>query len=366
MEREAAPLSRRRLAITLALLALPVVWVVLRCASSNEIPFISQSSRAPWIAAPEPVTGTLRQWGREDFPVSVFRRRFELDRVPAPAWLRMRALRAFRVLVNGEPVPGAASDGSRWRDTSELDLAPWLRPGANELVVEVENPIGPSLLSLRLEGLEPPLVSDREWRVSVDGGPAGFVELADDTRRSPDALAVGTPRQALRERWVAVALLFSAGAAASLAGRRFGTPALLQRLPAASLALGLAAWAALFARKLVRLPLAIGFDVQSHLQYVELLASRARDPARDGRLVDLPSPAVLRAGRDAGRGGRSRLGEWQADAEGDRVRRRHARSRRHRRARAPLAAGRPCGARARNPVCRRASREPLQRRLLLE
>jgi len=283
VEREAAPLSRRALAIAVALLALPAAFVVLRCASSNAIPFISQSSRAPWIAAPELVSGTLRQWGRDDFPVSVFRRRFELDPVPASARLRVRALRAFRVLVNDVPVPDAASDGSRWRDTTELDLAPWLRPGANELAVEVENPIGPSLLSLRLEGLEPPLVSDREWRVSVDGGPPMLAELADDTRRSPHALAVGTPRQALLERWVAVALLFVAGVAASLAGRRFGSPRLVEKLPAASLALGLAAWAALFARKLVHLPVTIGFDAQSHLQYVELLASRRAVPlATDG------------------------------------------------------------------------------------
>ena len=283
VERGAAPLSRRALAIAAALLALSAVFVVLRCASSNAIPFIVQSGRAPWIAAPEPISGTLRQWGREDFPVSVFRRRFELDPVPAPAWLRVRALRTIRVFVNGVPVPGAVSDGSRWRDTLELDLAPFLVAGANEIKVEVENPIGPSLLSLRFEGLEPPLVSDREWTVSVDGGPAARVELADDTRRSPDALAVGTPGQALRERWVAVALLFVAGVAASLAGRRFGKSAWVKWLPTASLALGLAAWAALFARKLVHLPLAIGFDAQSHLYYVELLASRRGIPlATDG------------------------------------------------------------------------------------
>jgi hypothetical protein len=280
---QAAPLSRRSVAAAAALLALPIAFIVLRCASSNDIAFIVQASRAPWIAAPEPVAGTLRQWGREDFPVSVFRRRFEIQQVPAFAPLRVRALRAFRVLVNEVPVPGAASDGSRWRETRELDLAPFLVPGANELEVEIENPIGPSLLSLRLDGIEPPLVSDRDWRVSVDGGAPRSAELADDTQRSPGALAVGTPGEALRQRWVAVALLCIAGAAVSLASRRFVTPGLVERLPAASLVFGLAAWAALFARKLVRLPLTVGFDAQSHLQYVDLMATQRAVPlATDG------------------------------------------------------------------------------------
>lgn len=274
----AAPLSRRAIAAAAVLLALPVGFVVLRCAASNDVPFIVQSNAAPWIAAPEPVAGTLRQWGREDFPKSVFRRGFELREKPASVRLRVRALRAFRVLANGAPVPGASSDGSRWRDTFELELAPFLVAGANELAVEVENPIGPALLSLRLAGVEPPIQSDGDWRVSVDGGPPRLAVLADDTRRLPEALAVETPAEALRERWLAVALLFGAGAAASLAAARFGKSALVQRLPAATLLVAFAAWASLFARKLVYLPLTIGFDAQSHLQYVDWLATRRSVP----------------------------------------------------------------------------------------
>jgi len=281
--RGGAPLSRRVLAAAAALLALPVLFVVLRCASSNDVPFIVQRDAAPWIAAPQPVEGTLRQWGREDVPKTVFRRGFELREPPREARLRLRALRAFRVLVNGAAVPGAASDGSRWRDALELDLAPWLAAGANELAVEVENPIGPALLSLRLGGVEPELRSDRDWRVSVDGGAPALAVLADDTRPSPHALAVETPGEALRERWVSVALLFVAGAAASLAAGRVAPPGLLASLPVLTLALGALAWVWLFVRKLAHLPLSIGFDANSHLQYVNWIASKHSVPlATDG------------------------------------------------------------------------------------
>src|SRR5262245_65900428 len=125
---------------------------MLRCASSPEIPFLTASPEAPWIAAIEPVDGNLRQWGREDVPVTVFRRRFELAQPPAQARLRVRALRSFRVLLNGEAVPELHGDGRRWRDFTELDVAGRLVPGENRLEVEVENPTGPELLSLRLTG----------------------------------------------------------------------------------------------------------------------------------------------------------------------------------------------------------------------
>jgi hypothetical protein len=275
--------ARGALAGAAAVAALSLGLVVLRCSCSQEIPFLTPSGEAPWIAALEPVDGTLRQWKREDVPVTVFRRRFELVQVPAQARLRVRALRAFRVLVNGQAAPGASSDGSRWRDAVEADVTRWLTPGMNELAVEVENPTGPGLLSLRLAGPGLELSSGPDWQATLDGGRVAPVGLADDTRRSAAALAVGTPAEALRERWVAVALLFVAGAAASLALRSRVSPRLWEALPGASLALALLAWAALFARKLALLPVTVGFDAPNHLNYVDWLVTRRELPlATDG------------------------------------------------------------------------------------
>jgi hypothetical protein len=89
---------------------------------------------------------------------------------------------------------------------------------------------------------------------------------------------VDTPGEALQRHWAWVALLFLAGAAASLALRGRGSPRLLPSLPGASLALALAAWAALFAHKLVRLPVTVGFDARNHLAYVDLLLRRRELP----------------------------------------------------------------------------------------
>ena len=163
--------------------------------------------------------------------------------------------------------------------------------------MEVENPIGPGLLSLRLAGPGLEIASGPDWQVTLDGGRVAPVGLADDTRRSAAALAVETPAEALRERWVAVALLFVAGAAASLALRGRGSPRLWEALPGASLALALAAWAALFARKLVLLPVTVGFDARNHLAYVDWLATRRELPlATDGWSMFHP-PCFTRSAR---------------------------------------------------------------------
>jgi hypothetical protein len=270
--------ARGALAGAAAIAAISLGLVVFRCSVSQEIPFLAPSREAPWIAAPEPVDGSLRQWGREDIPVTVFQRGFELAQAPAEARLRVRALRAFRVLLNGEPVPGASGDGSRWRDTTLSDVTRWLAPGANQLRVEVQNPTGPGLLSLRLSGPGLEIATGTDWQASLAGGGFAPAVLADDTRRSAAALAVETPAEALGRRWAWVALLFVAGAAASHALRSRGSPRLLAALPGASLALGLVAWAALFAHKLVRLPVTVGFDARNHLAYVSLLATRGEVP----------------------------------------------------------------------------------------
>ena len=153
----------------------------------------------------------------------------------------------------------------------------------------------------------------------------------------------------------------------SLAGRRFVTPALVQRLPggeprARARGLGGAL------RAQARAPAADDRLRRAVPSPVCRSASRARRAvplATDGWSTFHPPLFYALGATLAGAGG-SGFGERQADAEGARVRGRHARSRRHRRARAAAAAGRSRGARARHPVRRRASGEPLQRRLLLE
>jgi hypothetical protein len=262
----------------LVLALAPLGFVLGRCATSHGIPFLRPSASAPWITPDVAVTARLQQWGRDAAPVARFERRFQAD-ADARAELRVRALRRFRLQLNGRLV--AEGDGSRWRDETRVDLGGLLREGENALRVEVSNAHGPPLLSLRIEGLGAPLRSDERWSASLDGvtRPA---RIADDTRIDPTSLATETPREALIRRADGALLLFLLGALGCLAVLRLA-PRAQRALPALVLVAASVGWAALFGAKVSQIPLAIGFDARHHLAYVEWMRSERSLPlATDG------------------------------------------------------------------------------------
>jgi len=272
----------------LALLALSGGFFALRCATSNEIPFIFRSPDAPWIMAPSSVSAQLRQWGHEAVPVTSFRRLVQSDGSEAAVVLRLRAFRGFDVWLNGAALPGGRDDGARWREERRLPLTP-LRPGWNEIRIDVANAHGPALVSLRIEGLAEPVVSDASWTVSSDGQRLGAAVAAEDTRRNPAALAVATPLEAFREQRDSLLAFFMLGLLGFLAARRFAGERVLAALPGVALAAAGVGWLVLFAGTLLRIPVEIGFDARHHLLYVDILREQGTVPvATDGWSVYHP------------------------------------------------------------------------------
>ena len=168
----------------------------LRGAFAPDVPFIIQRERAPWIMAGAPVSATLEQWGSDAVPVVSFSRRIVAPKRAAAVALHLRALRRFTVYLNGEPVPGGESTGPRWRAETRLDLGPHLRPGPNDLRIDVANAHGPALLSARIEGLADLVTTGPAWRAAREGAPAAPAVRADDTRVNPTSHAVA--RQSFR------------------------------------------------------------------------------------------------------------------------------------------------------------------------
>jgi hypothetical protein len=290
-----------------ALLALSAGFFVLRCTTSHEIAFVSHRAATPWIMPPFRVAADLRQWGHERVPVTSFRRGLHVGAPGTAVTLRVRAMRGFAVLLNGEPLPGGVDDGARWRDERRIDLTPGLRAGWNDVRIDVANAHGPALVSLRIEGLAEPVVSDATWEVSHDGRILGPAVLADDTRRNPAALAVETPLRALLERGDTLLALFMLGLLGFLAGRRVSSERALTALPAIVLAAACVAWIVLFFDKLVHIPIEIGFDARHHKLYVDYLRARGAVPlATDGWSVY--HPPLFYAG--------AALCEWIGEAVG--------------------------------------------------
>lgn len=260
------------------LVPLSLSLLLLRCALSPDVPFVSQHADPTWWMAPTQVSAQLEQWGRRDAPVTRFAGETVLRSRPEHASARLRALRDVQLRVNGRPVPLPAA--SHWRDARRVDLTPWLEPGTNRFELDVTNRRGPGLLSVAFEGLgdAPPVV----WQTWIDGTRVGLAIPADDTRRNASALGVETPLEGLVARRNALLALFVAGAAALTLAPRL-PPALLRALPGASLLLASLAWVWLFFAKSMRIPPLVGFDASNHLAYIEQLrATHALPLATDG------------------------------------------------------------------------------------
>lgn len=260
-------------AAALVPLSLSLLW--LHCARSPDVPFLGDGAGAAWWMAPREVSARLEQWGRSAAPVTRFAAEIVLAEPPDSAPVRIRALRRFAVRVNGEPVP--VPSPSDWREPMRVELAPWLRAGANRLEIDVSNKHGPGLLAFEAAaGLPTPA-----WQTWVDDAFLGPAIPADDTRTSPGSLTVEGPWEGLLARRNALLALFVAGAAGlALAGRlRIRTEA----LPGTALLLASLAWVWLFLAKSMRIPPLVGFDAGNHLAYVEHLRQQHALPlASDG------------------------------------------------------------------------------------
>jgi len=272
-----------------ALLLSSAGFFLLRAATSPAIPFVVQDDAAPWIMEPLPVAADLHQWGHERVPVIRFSRQVHYEPGSSPVTAHVRAMRGFTTLVDHERIPGGHDDGSRWRDERVLDLTPHLHPGDNEIGFEIRNSRGPALLSLRIEGLDPPVRTDSTWSVFRDDVFQGLALPADDTRRNPAALAVETPLEALLAQRDPLLLLFLLGLIATLTAPRWWNDRMQAALPRVVAGIAIVAWGALFFEKFIPLPVEVGFDARHHLHYVEWLRTKWSLPrATDGWSVYHP------------------------------------------------------------------------------
>ncbi|MBW2274129.1 MAG: glycosyltransferase family 39 protein [Deltaproteobacteria bacterium] len=265
---------------------------------SPETPFLSGGPGGQWIGHPLAVDTNAILIDREQPPVFTFVGRFELPPETAeggPVVLEGRALRDAALTLNDAAVV-VEPLGRTWRQGFRADISGQLRAGTNELRVAVWNPKGPALLQLvvrgedtlgaKTRGEDTLLQSDTHWRVIPPAppgrsAPAVAAVLADDTRPSPESFGVPGPGQALPGRALALVLLFAASAALYLVAQGKASAEWNARLPRVTLALVTLYWLAVFAFKLSRMPVMVGFDIPSHLMYLDILLEEHRLPMAD-------------------------------------------------------------------------------------
>ncbi len=250
------------------------------CSFDVDIPFLTARGEAEWIVYPDAGIGGARPTVEVG---GVFRRSFEVASRPPSATLCLRALERARLSLNGRSVP-VPRDPASWKDPRRVDVAPWLREGANELSVEVVNGYGPPALWLELELPDGRLRTDREWEVSWAGAAWQRAALAREARgrifdperrveRVAPSIGVVWPWLLLIAAVVPVTVMVSRFAQVPIALRR--DPLRLTLVVAA------VAWVALFANNADALRRVLGFDSGAHLDYVAFILEHASLPLAD-------------------------------------------------------------------------------------
>jgi hypothetical protein len=234
-----------------------------------------------WITAPQPAARAAPiRIGRQDPDRLVFHKEFRLATVPDHAVVRIRALRELALSVNGKPVDLAGRDPRRWKRATEVDVATLLRPGPNHIAADVVNPEGPPLLQISSDDLGARLTGVRGWIVHRGESRRPAV-VANDVRRYPYAAQLPVPFQVLARRWMVLLAIFAFCALPAV--WRVPWPGVLggANWPRTAFAAMVVFWSTLFVVKALHFPLALGFDGDAHISYIEFLAREQRIPRAD-------------------------------------------------------------------------------------
>ena len=274
-----------RAALIVVCVGLPVAFLAWLGVRDPGINFLSRDARAEWILFPSAVQARAHSIVSLD---TLFRRAFTLDTRPRMARLNVRAAKRIDLKINGVQVPLGAT--SNWKNISTVDVLVLLRVGTNTIDARVFNADAPPALWLSLCADHVTLRSDQTWEASFTGSAwrgavpasaprlprAGNLISGEQTFDSaakvwPIWLAFGGIAVTI---WLAGGYWLSrspkVGAMTSRGLSRWQVCALL--LVVASI------WICLFWNNAGLLPLRVGFDSQSHLEYIRYIEERRALP----------------------------------------------------------------------------------------
>lgn len=228
------------------------------------------------IGRPPEVMGTL-----DVESTCGFRRTFNIDAPVQSAKLTFRALKRADVILDGEPVLVSGPDETHWKDGIAGDLGPKLTPGRHELILVVRNAHGPACLLAY--GDLPFLCTDAAWEASTDAKTWGPTRVLDAPWPSEMARQFKRADRSLLAVLPYLAPVFLAVFLWSLFRPRYTWLDRISISPSALRWILLAAWIALAANDIGKLPGNLGFDLVFHQDYVRHIVERGRVPlASDG------------------------------------------------------------------------------------
>ncbi|MBI3289246.1 MAG: glycosyltransferase family 39 protein, partial [Elusimicrobia bacterium] len=249
------------MAALLVLAGAAFAWVRL----NPDVVYLSPLGAASWIKFPRPMS--LGGYAPQEAAV-IFRKRFMVSR-PIGASISFRALRTAELRLDGRPLL-SPNDPRAWKTTSRVALS--LPAGEHEVAVLVRHRGGPPALAL--SSAELGLLTGPDWEASGDGQSWAPAARADSYEAPEFAARFGPAAAHLRRTAPFLAVVFVVVFLWIRTGRARPSASQVRWLL-------LAAWTVMAANNIRTLPLACGFDVRSHMDYVLYIVSRWRLPLAD-------------------------------------------------------------------------------------
>ncbi len=254
------------IAVLAGLAAAVLAWIARTDPAINYLP---RHRAAEWIVFPTAVDARAHDGASLD---ATFRREFILPHDPAPARVRLRALRRAEVKVNGVSIQLPQS--LNWKNVSEVNIAEQLHAGANIVEVRVFNHNGPPALWLVLSSDQLNVRTNENWEASFAGSSWRHAALASapKTPGRGNPIADGESTfEAAKKIWPLWILLIGVACGCVILWRAGSKQFKSQSLERLILLLISAMWLFLFWNNTRLLPFHAGFDSREHLKYIDYI-----------------------------------------------------------------------------------------------
>ena len=272
--------------ISIAVLVFSISFLIHEAKKDARVHFLSFEDGAEWIMYPLALSTKVRENQYETL-IADFSHSFSLEQIPPDIMVHIRAFQEFDIYINGQQVPNPPNKDANWKAITQLSVSPYLLSGINNVRVIVKANYGPPSLWLRFSGLSEKISTDDKWLVSINEAPPFNAIRSDDTRLHGISSKFPKPIDAIKRVYMKLIFFFLFGAMVYIAlflnkPSNMNTKyALIKKnilTPNSALMVVTLFWTALFINNIKYLPVDVGFDANSHIQYLNYIINNKALP----------------------------------------------------------------------------------------
>jgi hypothetical protein len=240
--------------------------------AQDRVILLSPDGNAKWIRADEPFEVAAK---RNASTRTVFATTVHISNSSVPANIEVTALRRVVIDLDGTPIFDSGPDLSEWKRVYEIPIPAGFSAGSRRLRCTVTNENGPSLLRLKCAAIG--LATDSTWQATTDQQHWKPAATADEIWEPAVAEAVNPHMRDMLPIVLCAVAFFAIGVVATLRTYQSRGETLASRVRWFLIV----AWTVLSVNNLFKVPVACGYDAQSHYEYILYVAGHWSLPKPD-------------------------------------------------------------------------------------